>query len=373
MELSLQTDAPAAIAQSDRHELSVDVKLTDVEAIALISNALEPPPDEGIKRCGQELASLLRKRGGRIFSIQKEASWLARALFLDPRLLRSLRRSEIRVIVYIPTQSGTLGTLLRAWILRAGAGVATVVIALQPRTLGRSQRLLARMLKPHLIMSPSHVVLAQAEALSAPAVFLPLGVDTNRFVPVDGERKRQLRQQYGLPERGPIALHVGHARPLRGLESLVELQEEHHDLTCVVVIGSSLGSDPSIVRTLREGGVKVIDSYLPDIQECYQLADVYVFPVYDEDAAIGAPLSVLEAMACNLAVVTSPFGALPDMVKAANGFFYAHSQPDIAPAVDRALGLDRDEIRTRIKVEAYSWTAIADRIVTKAGELSDAL
>jgi glycosyltransferase involved in cell wall biosynthesis len=229
------------------------------------------------------------------------------------------------------------------------------------------------MLKPDLIMSPSHIVLTQAEALSAPTAFLPLGVDVNRFVPVDEARKLRLRRRHGLPEQGSIALHVGHARPLRGLESIVKLQEEHHDLTSVVVIGSSLGSDPTIVRMLREGGVKVIDRYLPDIQEYYQLADVYVFPVYDEDAAIGAPLSVLEAMACNLPIVTSPFGALPDMLEAADGFLYAYSQSEISPAVGRALGLDGGAIRTRPKVEAYSWMAIADLIVTKAGELSHEL
>jgi glycosyltransferase involved in cell wall biosynthesis len=217
------------------------------------------------------------------------------------------------------------------------------------------------------------MVLAHAEASRTPAVFLPLGVDVDRFVPVLEERKLELRRRYGLPERGPIALHVGHARPSRGLDTLVELQRKHADLTSVVIIGSSLGSDPAVVRMLREGGVQVIDSYQRDIQEYYQLADIYVFPVYDEEAAIGAPLSVLEAMACNLPIVTSPFGALSDMVEASDGFFYAHGQPDIIPAVGVALGLEQDQIATRKKVERYSWTAIADEIVTKAGELDHVL
>ncbi len=67
---------------------------------------------------------------------------------------------------------------------------------------------------------------------------------------------------------------------------------------------------------LRRAGVLLITHYLPEIVELYQAADAYVFPVPPNPAdpsAIDLPLSVLEAAACNLPILATRFGALPDL------------------------------------------------------------
>ncbi|MDQ3894131.1 MAG: glycosyltransferase family 4 protein [Actinomycetota bacterium] len=161
---------------------------------------------------------------------------------------------------------------------------------------------------------------------------------------------------------------MGHARPHRGLEWLIGLRD---DVLPLVVIGKSLGFDPDVVQTLRNSGARVFDDYLPEIHEIYQLADVYAFPVRDEQSAIGAPLSVLEAMACNLPVVTTRFGALPRMISEGSGFFFVDDEAEFRASTIEALRLQRDQVRTRSQVLQYSWGMMADDLLSAVKDLFD--
>ena len=51
-------------------------------------------------------------------------------------------------------------------------------------------------------------------------------------------------------------------------------------------------------------------SYIPEVEDIYRLSDLYLFLAESDTAAIEVPLSVLEAMACNLPVICTPFGGL---------------------------------------------------------------
>jgi glycosyltransferase involved in cell wall biosynthesis len=337
----------------------------DASSIALVSNALDPPADEGTKKTAQELARVLAAWGAAVHAIPAHAPLAVRKLLLSPRLLRALRVRRPSAVVYIPTQSATLGSLVRTATLRLLAGTKVVMVALQPRNVEKLPRS-ARQLRPDLLLTPSPSLLERARGSGFRAEYLELGADLERFVPVPRDRKLALRAQYGLPSN-QIVLHVGHARRGRRLEWIGDLNA---GVTTVVVVGRSLGGDPAVVASIRAAGARVIDEFVPAIHELYQLADVYAFPVADEQAAIGAPLSVLEAMACNLPVVTTRFAALPQMFREGGGLFFADDETEFRRRVRAALRLVDDDVATRDQVLAYTWSATADRILGAAGGLT---
>jgi glycosyltransferase involved in cell wall biosynthesis len=234
------------------------------------------------------------------------------------------------------------------------------LVALQPRKLGRVARLFAKRLGPDLILTPSPAMLREAERSGYAAAYVPVGADLDRFRPVSLERKMQLRKKYGVPREQTVVLHVGHARPIRGFDWLTPVAT---DVTVLVVIGNSLGVEPAVVGALRAAGVRVLDQYIPEMQEIYQLADVYAFPARDDRSAIAMPLSVLEAMACNLPVVTTAFGGIPAILQEGCGFFFAHNEHEFRGRIFEALRVPTHEIDTRKQAAGYSWTASADAML----------
>jgi glycosyltransferase involved in cell wall biosynthesis len=241
-----------------------------------------------------------------------------------------------------------------------------VLLSFQPRALSSLSRPGMRWLGPDRLLTPDPSMVREAERHGVRAGFLPIGADTGRFHPVDGQRKLELRRRYGLPTDRRIVLHVGHARRLRGLAALVGLGS---DITSVVVVGTSLGADAGMVRWLRRSGVWVLDRYLPEVQEIYQLADAYVFPVRDAGGASAAPLSVLEAMACNLPVVSTRFGALPALFEEGRGFAFADTPAQMRAQVLSAVRLPPEDVGTRSQVLPLTWPAAADALLTTAKQL----
>lgn len=335
--------------------------------LGLVSNALEPPGDEGIKKFAQQLAALFSQLDIPVIALPSSASFLTKKFLLGRTLLATIQASRAQTIVYVPTQSATLGSFLRAALLRRRARVKVLLTALQPRHLSGWGRFLARRLGPDVVLTPSLTLLNDLKRLGLSVSFIPMGVDLTRFRPAQAPMRKLLRQKYGLPEEGQIVLHVGHFKPLRNLEWVVSLKKSL-DATALVVGGTSMGSDRQLLERLTSAGVRTMSRYIPRIEEIYQLADCYVFPVRDERAAIGVPLSVLEAMACNLPIVTTSFGGLPQMVPQAEGLFYSDDETEFLRRVQEALSLPPTQIRTREKILPYSWENVGRMILEKAQE-----
>lgn len=219
------------------------------------------------------------------------------------------------------------------------------------------------------IFRPDHVIVAsqywsdwaEMRGLSN-SMFSISGVDLDRFVPVKQNGRDELRLQLKLPLNKIIALHVGHLKHDRNLALLLEAQRDN-DVQVVVVGSTTTERSEDIVAMLEAAGCIVIGEYQPKIQEFYQAADCYVFPTIDKKAAVQVPLSILEAMAAGIPVVSTLFGGLPSLFNEGEGIFFI-PQGEIKPVglaemVKTAAGSKATE---RSMIEIHSWPEIAVKL-----------
>jgi len=193
------------------------------------------------------------------------------------------------------------------------------------------------------------------------------GVDVKRFVPVSGKRKEELREKYGIAHEKFVILHVGSIRKWRNVEILKGLQS-HPDLQVLVVGRTSTKFEKTAALELEKMGCKIINKHVPKIEEIYALSDCYVFPTTDPVGSIDVPLSVLEAMATNLPVVSTRFGGLPTIFKEEGGLFFVEDKENIYKTI-KDIKNGKLEIKTREKVLQYSWDNIAKKLVDVYREL----
>jgi glycosyltransferase involved in cell wall biosynthesis len=334
--------------------------------VCIITEDLSLPLDEGIKNFTHSLLQAwppevpvlglsVRTRG--TVNGSNVVSLDSNRFFLSYRLLEELRSFKPEIICYVPSASATVFSFLRCQLLKLYQPRARVVmVSLQPRNYGRLSRRLIRLVAPDVVFVQHKEAAKQLISLGCDVQLIPSGVDLEKFTPVSPDRKTELRAEYGLEPETFTVLHVGHIKRERNVQALVHI---HRELAAqVVIVGSTFpGQDKNLLTELREQGIIVFDQYLPNIEHIYQLADCYVFPVISHQACIGAPLSVLEAMACNLPVVTLRYGDLPATFGQGDGFFYAEGPAELPKSVAQTICLNGCE--TREMVTPYSWRNIA--------------
>ena len=339
--------------------------------VCFVADNLLGPQDEGIRKFASSLLAAW-PRDWEVLALSPRASGphdgviplKTNRLLLGRRLWAELRRFKPGLVLYVPSSSATLFGLLRSRVLKLyWPGARVFLVALQPRSYGWLGRTLAPRLAPDGVLVQSRRTREALGQLGFPVGLLPGGVDAERFSPVSWERKAALRAKYGLDPASFIVLHVGHLSRLRNIESLLRVRKA---LACqVLLVASSLhGQNRGLLDPLKEGGVTVIDRYLPHIEEVYQLSDCYLFPVLSDRASIEVPLSVLEAMACNLPVVATRLGGLTDLFQEGEGLLFATGDRELLSALERARS--ENSCHTREKVAPYSWQAVAERVIALA-------
>lgn len=210
--------------------------------------------------------------------------------------------------------------------------------------------------KPDFALAQSMDLKKRFDTLGIASQLIPNGVDLDKFKP-DSSRKGELRDKYGLDRDSFTVLHVGHLMAKRNLDLLTRVSR---DFQVVIVASKYIKTEPQLVEKLKKAGCLIFSGYFPDVEEFYQLSDCYVFPVVPGDSVV-CPLSVMEAMACNLPVVTTKFEGISSFFVEGDGLIFANDDRDILCAI---TGI-RDgsmSIATRAKVERYSWRNIAEKI-----------
>ena len=310
--------------------------------IFLISEALSAPFDEGTKNIAFFLHRELEMKKN-VLSLTKEGNNVdnlkvikigLNKLFLNNKLRLLLKAYSPDIILYIPENSCTFNSFLRAKILKLISGkIKVVMLGVQHVKYTYIQNiLLTKFLKPDLLLllGRSDVDFFVKKGMNVK--ILPPAVDSIKFCPAKEEEKKKLRAEYNIPQSKIVVLHVGHIKTNRNIECLLKIQKIN-DMQVVIVSSTSKGTDNNLKNRLMKEGIQVIDGFIPDISKIYKMSDIYIFPVFDNTAAIEMPLSVLEALACNLPVITRRFGGLVNYFKEDVGFRYFDTDDELVKII----------------------------------------
>lgn len=294
--------------------------------------------------------------------------------YTDLKLFSSWRRLKTfspDIIHYLTAPTISSLIILRIAKLWLDNDTILVVSSLHPYSLGLLKnpilKHLISLLKPNLVLTQCNNVKELFEEIGCNTLFLPNGVDTKRFTPVDADAKRVLRDKYGIEYDKFIILHVGHIKTTRGIDALTRVQEDSPENQVIVVGSSHFGVDKDVYRTLTSSGCYVWNKFYKNIEEIYAISDCYVFPT-PVGQSIFMPLSVLEAMSCNIPVITTEYEGLKDNFDKEFGLIFIKNSNEVTQAV-RMIKLEGLRIENQRNIHPYSWENVTMRLESAYEEI----
>ncbi len=303
------------------------------------------------------------------FHMAKEMAKLCHTLPLDIRdaisrdFWRSIDNFKPEIIHYLHGPTSKSFLLLKTISLKHRK--AKTVLSTPRPSFHSFFKIFVPVLKPNLVLSMSSHSREVFRRLGCETHILPCGVDIERFRSPTAESRFELRKKYGIEQSKFVILHVGSIKRERNVQLLASLQNQENQ---VVIVGStSCRTDTHLVQELERLGCFIWTNYFEKIEEIYALSDCYVYPARSKSSLLGRsisasiemPLSVLEAMACNLRVVCTRFGSLPEMFNEGDGLIFA-KEKELESKIDTVK--DVKKVETRDKVLQYSWKNVAGRL-----------
>ena len=180
--------------------------------------------------------------------------------------------------------------------------------------------------------------------------YLPNGVDLQLFNKPTEQEKQDIRERYGIALDTFVVLCVGRFVPKKGYDILYNAKDPSYLL---LFVGG--GIMPTYIQSTKS--VRVIGA-LPqeELAMIYKASDVFILPSYGE----GFPLSIQEAMATGLPVITSKHNNDGQLPASPIISYIDRTETDIKSAIkkiqsDVTLQKEMGECSRNIARENYSW------------------
>jgi glycosyltransferase involved in cell wall biosynthesis len=343
--------------------------------ICLISEVFPKEPSEGFRRFIVNFAQALKQINGQLTVITNDQTCDNKVyihkvklnkLFLNIGIKRILNKIKPQLLIYIPYSSLTLWGYARCKMLQMFSGSSMVIIGLQPRVLSSGKwNVVKFLLQPHRVFVQSEESKSNLQVNGLKSVeIVDSGVELEKFKGVHPEIKTALRAKYGVDQNKYVILHVGHLKIGRNIRNLIQLAKNPVN-TVLMVCSPDTTSDIELQKQLEANKVQIISQYLPNIEEIYQISDLYYFPVIDVTESIEMPLSVLEALGCRIPVLTTEFGGLKRLA-GRPGVYFINNESDISGQVE----LIKTQKKTDISwISQFSWEEVVRRFLMTFPEM----
>ena len=190
---------------------------------------------------------------------------------------------------------------------------------------------------------------------------VPNGVDIEKFKPAG---KEYARNMLNLPQDKKIVLFVGALKKIKGVDYLIEAAKNFLDTNIRLYM---VGRDDGMKKSLEKRAHELeIGNYIKftgplnheDIPLWFSASDILVLPSLSE----GRPNVVLEAFACEVPVVATNVGGIPELIiNGKTGYLVPAKNPkELSEKVNNLLG-NRD---LRIKMGKLGRRTIIQRGLT---------
>ena len=333
----------------------------------ILSNCLTETADEGCVKvaCSLTKRILRRRPDTTVVTYERKPAHTDAHLTLNKLLLNrslwSLLRQKKEPVLYIPFPARMIATALRVFVLSLFARHGLRVVLTMRFPCGFLEKMLLRMSRAEIVTLSREAYELYNEIVGDKAIYLKCGVDTNRFSPVDAAKKQQLREKYAVAPGKKVLTHVGHLKEGRNIRQLLSVSSDYHVFLVVSTLTENERDQQLRAELEARPNTTIIDTYLDNIEEIYQLSDVYLFPVVEPCNCIDVPLSAMEAASCGVPVVATKYGELREL-SGREGFWFIESfQPDaLNGMIDTAVATPCD---SRASVMEYDWNEAVDRLL----------
>lgn len=195
---------------------------------------------------------------------------------------------------------------------------------------------------------------------------IPNGVDLQRFRPVESATARNLlRKQLDIELSAEIILFVGPVVERKGVDILLEawkLIARGRQQTYLLLVGPDYRDRPhpfpefgaKVEKLVSNSGAKdrvIFLGVVDRVERYFQAADIFVFPSKRE----GMGNVVLEAFACGLSSVLTPFIGFPDEFGNPGEHYLLVESDPRSLAASIITMLDNPEYRKQIGNQAREW------------------
>ena len=332
--------------------------------VTVISDCLINKMDEGCIKVASSLAKRLKEnKGAFLISCGKsdyaDKEICTNRMFTNKEIYDSLR-NESGPIVYVPFSSNSKGGIIRTFFLAKKSKKNVYSLFALRHHMDFFFRMAFKFSGAGVLTLSKDSYNYYSKYFGNRVTYIKTGIDLDKFTPVTEDRKKEIRKHFGFNPDDKIILHVGHLKDGRNIDKLLNISDEYK---VVLVVSSVTEKDNELEAKLREKkNITIIDEYIPQIEEIYQMADVYLFPVQEKNNAIDVPLSVLEAAACNLPIVCTKYGELKEFT-AEDGFCFIDNleAESLNQSIEKMIGRNNNN---RNAVNEYDWKNAVELIST---------